>query len=527
MTDNFGVIDTVVLVLYFAAMASLGPYFARKNKSTESYFLGNRAFPGWLVGFSMFATSISSITFMAYPADAFKTAWFRMTPNYAVPFAVIIASVFFIPFFRRTHITSAYEYLEDRFGPYTRVYAASAFIISQMVRVSLILYLVSILVHEVTGLDPYVSIFLGGVITSFYTVLGGIEAVMWSDFIQSIILWAGGILAFVVMLYAIPGGLGEVLSSGWEQGKFAMADLNPEGKLEPVKYAPDLFAPTVSLFFLVGISRWLAEFCSNQNVIQKYAAARSTHDARVALWINGLLSLPTWCFFMLLGTTLFVYYQHFPAQEATDMLTGKAKAEQILPFYIITNLPVGFTGLVIAAILAAAMSSLSSSINSVSAVGVVDIYKRHIAPQREDHHYVWVARAIGIALSVFMLVGAIILMVAQSTTLQNTANILQAITAGGLLGLYLIGFFTKVGDDRSMLAGIFCTILFTLWIGLSKIGALPAALSSPIFSYYAELIGHLIMFLVGFIFASLLPRHNRDLHNLTVYTSDPMPEETR
>jgi solute:Na+ symporter, SSS family len=211
---HFGIIDTIVLVVYFAAMAGIGVYFARRNKTTEGYFVGDRNFPGWLIGFSIFATSISSMTFIGFPADGYKTAWYRMTPNFALPIAVIIATTFFLPFFRRSHVTSAYEYLEARFGPKTRVYAAAAFILNQVVRLSIILYLVSVLLHEITGLDPYVSILVGALITSFYTIMGGIRAVLWTDFIQSLVLWGGGVAVIFALLYKIPGGLGEVISLG-------------------------------------------------------------------------------------------------------------------------------------------------------------------------------------------------------------------------------------------------------------------------------------------------------------------------
>ena len=192
-------LDIAVFVLYFGAMASMGPLFARKSQTTEGYFLGDRSFPGWLVGFSMFATSISSITFLAYPADAYKTAWLRMLPNLTLPIGVLVASRVFLPFFRRGNITSAYEYLEERFGPNVRLYAACAFIVAQVIRISMILYLVSQLVQEILGVDPLVSVLIGGAVTSFYTIIGGIRAVLWTDFTQAIVLWVGGLISIFVL----------------------------------------------------------------------------------------------------------------------------------------------------------------------------------------------------------------------------------------------------------------------------------------------------------------------------------------
>ena len=526
--DTFAPLDYAVLIIYFGAMAALGPLFASKAKTTEGYFLGNRSFPGWLVGFSMFATSISSVTFMAYPGDAFKTAWYRMTPNLMLPVAVIIATYFFLPFFRRAGTVSAYEYLEGRFGRWTRLYAAAAFIVTQAIRVSLILFLVSILLEKMTGINVYVCILFGGIITSFYTVLGGIRAVLWTDFIQAVVLWAGGLISLLVIIWALPGGLGQILSMASEGGKFAMADLNAEGAMEPIQFSPDFTKKTVSLFLLVGLGNWLFEYSSNQNIIQRYAASKSAKQAKIAMWTCCIFSVPTWALFMFLGTALWVFFQVNPTPEAQAILSGEggAKAEDILPYFVISFLPKGLSGLVIAGVLAAAMSSLSSSINSVSAVGLVDIYKRHLAPGKTDRHYVIIAKLTGLALAVFMIAGAILLHKMQNSTLQDSATILTALSSGGLLGIYLLGFFTKIGDDISILVGIVFTLAFTLWMTLSSMGWLPESLQSPIHSYYAGILGHILMFVVGFAVGSVLRRKtDEDLENLTVWTQDGKPIE--
>jgi SSS family solute:Na+ symporter len=516
-------IDTGVLLTYFLGMAALGPFFASKNTTTESYFLGDRSFPGWLVGFSMFATSISSVTFVAFPADAYKTAWFRMLLNLMLPIGVLVATFFFLPFFRKTHVTSAYEYLESRFGPYTRVYAACAFIIAQASRVSVILFLVSVLVQEMTGLPTAASIVVGGVVTAFYTVLGGIRAVIWTDFIQSLMLWVGGMLALVVIIRLLPGGIGQIFEVAWADGKFALSDLNAEGVLEPIQWSPDFTKKTVSLFLLYGISHWLAEYSANQNVVQRYAASKDLRQARIAMWVCCVFSIPTWAMFMFTGTALYVFYKVFPNERAAAMLSGAEKAEGILPYFVITYLPQGLSGLVIAGVLAAAMSSLSSSINSVSAVAVVDIYRRHLAPGKTDAHYVLTAKLIGIGLSLFMILGAFWLWVADSKTLQDTTTIITSVTAAGLLGIYLLGFFTKRGDDRAVLCGIAFALPFSIWMALTSLNWIPEALHAPIHNYYAGLIGHFLMFVVGFAAALAFPARPRDLRDLTVWTQDAPP----
>jgi len=522
-------LDAVVLVLYFGAMASMGPLFARRGRTTEGYFLGDRSFPGWLVGFSMFATSISSITFMAYPADAYKTAWLRMIPNFTLPLAVLMASHLFLPFFRRGKITSAYEYLEGRFGPNVRLYAACAFIFAQVIRISLILFLVSQLVEQVTGLNPMWSVVIGGAITSFYTVLGGIRAVLWTDFIQAIVLWVGGVICVLVVAMHLGGpfeGLAEIVRVGVADGKFAFAELR-QGTFHKVPWGFDLTQKTVLLMLLMGMGNWIYEYAGNQNVIQRYCASRSPKDARIAMWICCWFSVPTWALFMFVGTALYVFYKHNPAPEAVAMLTGAGgvKPEGILPFFVINELPVGVTGLVIAAVLAAAMSSISSSINGVSAVSIVDVYRRRIAPGRDDPHYVFVAKSIGVAQAVIMIVGALILTLAQSKTLQDTANEITALTAGGLAGLYLLGFLTTRCDGRAVFCGIVCTLAFTAWMALIKVGAIqPPPPQWRIDTYYAGLLGHVIMFLVGYALGRVVFRRPEAVpKNLSLWTQDDTP----
>ena len=529
-------LDIVILVVYFIAMAAIGPICYRRSKTTEGYFVGNRSFPGWLIGLSMFATSISSVTFVAYPADAYKTAYLRLLPCLMLPLGIFIASMVFLPFFRRAHVTSAFEYLEGRFGAKVRVYAAAAFIAGQFLRLSLVLFLVSLLVHEMTGLNPYLCILIGGAVTSFYTITGGIEAVIWTDFIQSFLLWGGGFLCLFLMISRLDGGLWTIVSTAYADGKFMLGDLNMATKtLERAPLGLSLSNKTVSMMLILGLTAWLNEYSSNQNVIQKYVAAKNPREATKAIWICCLCSVPTWAFFMFLGTSLYVYFKLNPSPAAADMLTGAngAKADSILPYFMIHHLPPGVSGLVIASVLAAAMSSLSSSINAISAVSVVDIYKRHIAIGRSDGHYVIAAKTIAVLSSIIMLAGAALLMEADSKTLQDSATKLGALFGAGLLGLYMLGFLTRRGDGRAVAVGIVATLLFTAWISAIEMKLITADglfatgfpapmaqwIAKPMDTYYAGLIGNFLMFFLSYMFAAILFPSKRDLTNLTVWTT--------
>lgn len=518
MHTQLRLIDLIVLVVYFVAMAGMGPYFARRNKTTENYFLGGRSFPGWLIGLSMFATSISSITFVAYPADAYKTAYLRFMLCLTLPVGIFIASKVFLPFYRRAQITSAFEYLEVRFGSGTRSYAAVIFLITQIARLGLVLYLVAILVQEMTGLSAGWCILIGGIVTSFYTITGGIEAVIWTDFFQSFLLWFGGFAILYVAVSHIDGGFATIFKVASEDSKFMLGDLNQAGELVKAPWGFSLTEKTVLMMLVVGLNNWLTEYSSNQNVIQKYVATKNPKEATQAIWICCLCSLPTWAFFMFIGTALYVFFKLNPDPMAQAMLLGTdgARADAIIPYFVVQKLPAGLSGLVIAGVLAAAMSSLSSSINAISAVSIVDIYKRHLAKGKSEKHYMNMARVISLIASLLMLAFAFMLLSVTEKTLQDTATKITAILGGGLLGLYCLGFMTRRGDGRAVFSGIVCVLAFSTWVTLVEAKVIKMAI--PFETYYTGLVGNLVFFVVGYLAASAFFKPKKDLTNLTIWT---------
>lgn len=497
--------DTAVLIGYLAIMLGMGVWFSRKNTDTEEYFVGGRRFRGWVIGLSLVGTSISSITFLAYPADAFKTGWLRYLPNLMLPLGIAIAAWLFLPFFRRNRITSAYEYLETRFGPSVRVYGAIAFMVAQLSRLAMILWLLSLLLQQVTGLSPTQAIIICGVFVGAYTIIGGIDAVIWTDVLQTIVLLVGGIACLWVILDLLPGGLQQVLDEAGAAGKFALAEWQ-NGEPTTTRWDLSLTSKTGTMMLFIGLAAWLTEYSSNQNTVQRYCASASTREARRGMLVCVLASLPIWAFYMFIGTALWVFFNAFPQETASAILAGEEKAEHILPYFVTTYLPEGLAGLVIAAALAAAMSSLDSSINSVTAVSIVDIYRRHLVTDREERHYLRAAWCVAAGVTVFMIGGALLLEQASTKTLQDTSTILVSLLAGGLLGLYLLGFLTRRGDSRAAWCGIIATMAFTGWTLLANRGLLPDSLSVPFDLYYTGFIGNLVMFAIGYAAGHLLPR---------------------
>jgi len=503
-----------------AAMAGMALWFARKNTDTEEYFVGGRRFPGWAIGLSMVGTAISSVTFLSMPADAFKTYWLRFLPYVFVPVAGLIAAVVFIPFYRRGRTTTAYEYLEGRFGPSVRVYGAATYIAAQMLRLSLVLYLLALLAHSLTGLDEGLCIVLVGVFVAAYTIVGGIDGVIWTDVVQTIVLASGSLLCLGVIVSELPGGLGQIFEVAAAHQKFALGYFDG-AQVVHMSWGLDLGEKTIPLMVLMSATFFLTEYVTAQHFVQRYCAAKSLAEARKGMLVSVLVSLPTWFFYMFLGTALFVYFQQFPVPEAQAMLDGSARPEGIVPFFVLNHLPAGLAGLVIAAALASGMSSLDSSINAVATVGIIDVYKRMIVTDRDDKHYLHVAWGIAAAASVGMLVGAWLLFNAESRTLQDTSIKLTALLGGGLLGIYLLGFLTRRGDARAVWCGIACTAAFTLW----TVGVFPDSWTVPFDTYYTAFIGNLVSFCVGFGAALFWPARGRDLEGLTVFDPvDPDPE---
>jgi len=522
-------VDLTVIGLYFAIMVCVGWWFSRRVRTTEGYFVGNRSYPGWVAGFSLFGAQISSITFVAYPADAFKTAWLRYLICLTLPVSVFIASRYLLPFFRRGNVTSLFEYLEARFGPKTRVYGASVFLLSQCIRISMIQYLVALLMHSLTGWSVPTCLLLGGAVTAYYTIVGGLEAVIWTDVVQSMILTAGGLLILATIVWKLPGGLGQLFSTAAADGKFLFGEKGADGQFHAIPWGFALTRKTFVMLLMVGVIQWLTDYVTNQEVVQRYCAAKSTKDASRAMWICCWSCLPSWGYFMLVGTGLYVFYKAFPDPAAAEMLAGNRKAEGIVPLFVMTQLGPGFTGLVVAAVLAAAMSSMSSAMNSISSVAITDFYKRHFAPGRTDDHYVRAAKTITLGSSLIMIGGAWWLFRTETMTLQHLWTEFQSILAGGLLGLFLLGFLTTRVDGRAVGMGIACAVIFSATMSLVALGFLPmnwiAAIESRFDSYYTGIVGNLLTFAVGYTVANVFRARPCDVSNLTLWTRKPDSDE--
>ena len=498
---SFRALDVIMITIFLFGMVAMGIYFARKTTSTEEYFLGNRAFAGWVIGISMLGTSISTATFLAFPAAAIALDWRQVVPNLMLPINATIAIILFIPLFRRGKATSAFEYLGERYGPLARLYGVISFVILQVIRIAMILYLLAIPISLLTGLPIVWIIVAVGIFVAFYTIAGGIEAVIWTDVIQTIVLLGGGLLCFVVIALKLPGGVPQIFEIGSADHKFGV------GAMEW-----DLGRRTFFTMAVMGVFQWLHMY-TNQNVVQRYLAAKSMREARKATALCAVMSVPTWVFFFFVGTCVYVFFKVFP-EPAIQQLD----ADSIFPYFILTKIPAGLAGIVIAAVLAAAMSSLDSSINAVATVSIVDIFRPFLIRNRDDRFYLLLARIVATSVSILMICVAIIFSQSAKESMLDLNLILQSVFGGCITGFYMLGFFTKRAEYKSSIIALIFATLFNIYLMLGILNWLPESLVLGVHSYWVGTLVVIFFTVLAYFVSLVRNKPISNLYGLTVWT---------
>ena len=499
-----------MIALALAVIVAIGVYCARKAKSSDAYFLANRSMPGWLVAFSLMATIISSMTFLALPGVTYDKDW-RFMPAHVLYFIPAIAAYFvFLPFFRRGNFRSAYEYLERRFGIWARLYGAVAFLFFHLFRTGVILYVVSLPFQSMTGVElPYVICVLG-VLVAVYTIAGGIEAVIYTDLVQGLALMLGGLICLPIITESLPGGWEHIIGEAIADHKFFPAD----------SVAFNLHEDTVWVTILVYQFLFLQMMCTDQSIVQRYMAMKSDKDARQGVLLGTVMTIPVWMYFAFIGTALYVFYKQFPTTELDGM-----KPEGVFPFFILTQVPAGWAGFVIAGLLAAAMSTLDSSINASAATITNDFYRRFQQTQRDERHYLIVGRWVSLLFSVFMIAVALTIHSMRSDTLIELQTLIYPIVSAGLLSLFLLGFFTeRVNSNAALIATVFTVLLVGTWVYLTTEAAaerFPLLTSLLPNKFWIGVLPHIFLIVVGYLLSFVLPRGPvRKLRNLTIWTKE-------
>ena len=476
-------IDILVLIFYLAAVVGLGCWLSRRNRTTNDFMAAGGTLPGWAVGLSIFGTYLSSNTFIGVPGKAYGENWNGFVFSLSLPFAAWVAVKWFVPFYRRTGEISAYHHLEKRFGPWARTYALGCYLLTQLARVGTILFGVSLGLSALTGWSVPVIIIAGGIAVTAYTLLGGIAAVIWTDVIQSLVLLVGALVIAGLLLANHPHGPGEALHIAANEGKFSLGS-----------FGLDLTQSTFWVVFLYGVFINLNNFGIDQSFVQRYHAARDEKAAARSVWTGALLYVPVAALFFLIGSLLFSYYH--ASLELLKPLVAQypdGHADKVLPHFIATQLPPGAAGLLIAAIFAAAMSSIDTSLNSAATVTLKDFVQRHLNRGQTESDALRILRTATLVWGVLG-TGVALAMIGQKSLLDAWWK-LSGIFAGGMLGLFLLGLISRRANNAGALAGVIVGLLVICWMTFPD--QLPQALRSPFHAHMITVIGTLTIFGVG------------------------------
>ena len=486
----FGFWNYTALILYLLGMVAIGWYFARSNADSDDYFTGGGTMPWWAAGISIFATMLSSLTFMSVPAKAFYTDWTFIWANSGILLVAPIVIAIYLPFFRRLKVTSAYEYLEKRFNLAVRLYGSAAFVLFQLGRQAIVLLLPSLALATVSDLDVRLCIVLMGALCVAYTVMGGIRAVIWTDVCQTVVLLGGGILALIIVLLNTEGGISGLFETASAAGKLHSINTT----LDPSTAANAFWVIIIGNFFIN-----LIPYTSDQTVVQRYMTTPDEKRAARSIWTNALLAIPATVLFFLIGTALFVFYKSHPGR-----LDPTQPADAIFPAFILGNMPVGIAGIVIAGIFAAAQSTVSSSLNSVAAVLTTDFWQRLSSETRTEKQTLRIARILTAVVGVFATCAALVLAEMDLKNLWDASNTFIGLAASGLAGLFALGIFSRRANAPGALIGAASSIAVLYLV---------QRYTDIHFFLYAA-IGILTCIIVGFA-ASLLFKHNPPPSSLT------------
>jgi solute:Na+ symporter, SSS family len=482
--------DVCVLVLYLACLVGIGLRFARRQQTTDTYFVAGRLIPGWAMGMSLLATIITSVTFIAYPGAAYAGDWSLLVPGILFVGVLALIGVVIVPFFRHVVHMSAYEYFGRRFGRGVRLYASFAFAIGHFSKMGFVFYLLALTLGSMTHWPVPIIIGLTALVTIFYTLLGGVEAVVWSDVVQGFVLWTGILVSLGFLLLLPSQGPRAVLADAWSHGKISLGST-----------ALRFDKPTVVVLVIYGFFFYLQKYTADQTVVQRYLLARSDRAALRGVALGAGLCLPVWTGFMLIGSLLWSFYR----------LTGEAlpstlkKSDQVFPHFLVTHIPSGLAGLFVAALVGSAMAMLASDMNCLSVVAVEDFYHA-LRPQSTDRQRLGVGRIV-VALSGIAAAGVALRLAHSQGSALSLYYTITAIVAGGLAGLFLLAFLVPKATRQGAVVGIVFSILVTSWGTLTAQGKMLdlGRWNYTWHDYMLGAVGHLVLLITGIAASLLLP----------------------
>jgi len=431
--NEFGLLNWSILVVYIIANLLLGFVLSKKINSSEDFFLGQKTTPWWAIGISVIATYVSALTFLGAPAWAYKDGLSAIAIHLNYPLVIIAVVCLFFPFFYNAGVASIYEYQERRFGKKARALVSTIWMISQTMSSAAVLYATSLVLAFILGIDVVSAIFIVTFIALIYTMLGGITAVIWTDVIQSAILFIGAGIIMYALITEMPTSFADTL-----------VKLKDAGKLDPLNFSFDFTQVTTVWSGVIAMTIYhITVYGTNQMMVQRTLAAKNIGDAKKSYLLMGFVAFFIYLFFVVMGVLFYSYYDGKPFENSNLI---------ILTFANDYGVP-GLMGIIAAAVMAASMSSLDSALNSLSTISTLDVYKKYYAKDKTDKHYLKATR-------IFTLLWALIIIVpAIMYHLHAVGSILEILTkvgsffVGAQLAMFALGFFSKHTTEKALLIG--------------------------------------------------------------------------
>lgn len=468
------IIDIIIFILFTGGVVAFGCSFFKKKGTSEEFTSAGRSLPGWVVGMSIFATYVSSISYLGYPGKAFSGDWNAFVFSLSIPIASYFAARYFVPFYRSQDSISAYSFLEHRFGPWARIYASSCYLLTQIARTGSILYLLALPMNVLLGWNIQTIIIVTSVGIVLYSMLGGMKAVIWTEAIQGIILIGGALVCMFILLFDMPEGPAQTFAIAVEDGKFSLGS-----------FGSSLSESTFWVCLIYGVFTNLQNYGIDQSYVQRYHTAKSEKEAKFSALFGGYLFIPVSAVFFMIGTGLYAFYKVNPGAMPEGM-----GADYVFPYFIVNELPVGLTGLLIASIFAAGMSTIATSVTSSSTIILTDYYQR-FRKHTGNGERMLVLKLSGVGVGVAGVLVAFAFMSVQSALDAWWA--LASIFSGGMLGLFLLGYISKKARNFDAVLGVVCGVILVCWIVISPF----------VHANLAIVFGTLLIFLVGFLSANL------------------------
>ncbi len=491
-SKDFGTVNYVVLSVYLLLMVLVGLFFAKRNKGTDDFFRGGKRVVWWAAGCSIFATMLSSLTFTGLPSKAYATDWVYFLANMMIPVVAFVAVYVALPFYRKIDATSAYEYLEKRFNRRVRMMGSGFFTLFHIFRMAVVMSLTGLALASATPLTPWQSVILMGLLSILYCTMGGIEAVIWTDTIQTVVLLGGAVIAFFMLISGVNGGFEGFLSIAGEADKFRIANFNWDITNAQV---------AVWVIILGALAQNVSGYTADQSVVQRYMTTPDQKMAARSIWTNAVLSVIASVLFFGLGSALFAFYASNPVK-----LDPTIKTDQIFPLFIANEMPIGLAGLIVAGIFAAAQSTVSTSMNSTATTLVTDFMKP-MNMCRDDRQYLFSARCLTILMGILGTVFGLWFLDPDIKSLFDEFIKIVGLILGMLGGIFLLGVLTRTANATGAIIGCLGGVAVVLWVWKM----------TDVQAYFYPFASVGSCFLIGLI-SSLFLKGKSETKGLTIHT---------